>query len=751
MRAGERRAGQDAPISADDDDRYGFTAVADGLAESIHALEDDAGTVIGIEGRWGAGKTSLLNLLLARLRAASPPGTHVIHFSPWLSGPGGNLAEALLLPVAGILQQVESQREEADRRLRKRIARWWKKQGKSRNAGAALKVLKYVQQTSGHLAPLADLAGNVVPGFGLAAKGMDALAKLDLSARGKTAAELRGEIESRLDALGLTFVVVIDDLDRLEPSQAVEVLRLVRSVADFTRFRYVMCYDRDVLAHAVHQGLGVQDGQLYLQKIVPISFSLPRPESFTLRRHFRDEATQLYREVHGDAPDAETLSALERATDVYGEALATPREVGQALSAIRFRYAGMKDYVWFPDLCLLQLIRVTNPALHDWAERYLSERAIEMSGDATLADEEKQEITVALDHALAQFPTHAARSGWELGRWVPGVQGRREKGVAAFQDEDKHSAHAATARRRLASPVYWRYYFAFSAPGNVLSEGYVQNILRLASEDKEALAKQLLESVTDNGVSSRTWFEHILTRLTPAVTLAAGAQARAGLLAFLFVHADEVMLYYYRQRGLMYRYQSIGIEELATQLIAQALDTSRPEALAMLQELLEESAGSTWAAIYFRDVMRLHRAAGNRPGMESEKFLSAVELERLRQGMAEKMSPPALDHDVDKLDETGSYLWAWRDIAGMETVDRWVEEECSEDAAFLLFLLCMRSPVTSSDRGRYFRLDITTAEKLTDQPGLYRARLDEIVAKNDPALSGLQNDVLEAISNGRDY
>lgn len=749
MRAGERSAGQHAPVSRDEDDRYGFTTVADGLAESILALDDDDGTVIGIEGRWGAGKTSLLNLLLARLRSASPTGTHVIHFSPWLSGPGGNLAEALLLPVAGILQQTESQREEADRRLRKRIVRWWKKQEKSRNAGTALEVLKYVQQTSGHLAPLADLAGNVLPGFGLAAKGMDALAKLDLSAHGKTAAELRGDIESRLDALRLTFVVVIDDLDRLEPAQAVEVLRLVRSVADFTRFRYVMCYDRDVLAHAVQQGLGVQDGRQYLQKIVPLSFSLPRPDSFTLRRHFRDEATLLYREVHGNAPDAETLSALERATDVYGEALATPREVGQALSAIRFRYAGMKDYVWFPDLCLLQLIRVTNPALHDWAERYLSERAIEMSGDATLADEEKQEITAALNHALAQFPTHAARSGWELGRWVPGVQGRREEGVAAFQDEGEHSAHEATARRRLASPVYWRYYFAFSAPGNVLSEDYVQNILRLAADDREALAKQLLESVTDNGVSSRTWFEHILTRLTPAVTLAAGAQARAGLLAFLFGHVDEI-LPYYRLRGLMYRYQSLGIAELTTQLIEQALAASRPEALAMLQELLEESAGTTWAAGYFRDLMWLHGAAGNRPGKESEKFLSDGELERLRQGMAEKMLPPVLERDAIKLDESGSYLWAWRDIAGMETVDRWVEEECSEDEAFLLFLLCLRSPVTSSSRGRYLRLDITIAEKLTEQPGLYRTRLDEIVARNVPALSGLQNDVLEAISNDRD-
>lgn len=279
-------SGHSAPVSREKDDRYGFTAVADGLAKSILALDGEEGTVIGIEGRWGAGKTSLLNLLLIRLlkrlESGRLPGTHVIPFSPWLNGAGGNLAEVLLLPVADILQQQEERRDENEPGLKKRISRTLKRFGGSRNAGTALDVLKYVQQTSGHLAPVADFAGNFVPGFTLASKGMEALAKLDLRKGRKTAADLRRDIEARLEKLGLTFIVVIDDLDRLEPEQAVEVLRLVRSVANFSRFRYVMCYDRDVLAHAVKVGLGVQDGVLYLQKIVPLSFSLPRPEGLRL-------------------------------------------------------------------------------------------------------------------------------------------------------------------------------------------------------------------------------------------------------------------------------------------------------------------------------------------------------------------------------------------------------------------------------------------------------------------------------------
>ncbi|MEN4646972.1 P-loop NTPase fold protein [Pantoea agglomerans] len=742
-------SGQGAPVSRDEDDRYGFTAVADGLARSVLALDGDEGTVIGIEGRWGAGKTSLLNLLLTRLENRRLPGTHVIRFSPWLNGAGGSLAEVLLLPVAEIIQQEEMRRDEEQPGLKKRTMRWFKQLGQSRNAGTALDVLKYVQQTSGRLAPVADFAGNFVPGFTLASKGMDALAKIDLSAGGKTAADLHRDIESKLKTLGLTFIVVIDDLDRLEPAQAVEVLRLVRSVADFSRFRYVMCYDRDVLAHAVQQGLGVLDGRLYLQKIVPLSFGLPRPETFTLSRHLRDEAVSLYRKVNGRDPDADLLQELESVANVYGEALSTPREVSQALSAIRFRYDGLKDYVWFPDLCLLQLLRVANPALYDWAEHYLSERAVVATGDGALAEEEEKHISASLSKALLQFPTHAARSPWELGKWVPGIEGRADEGAVAFQQVDARQEDAATVRRRLASTVYWRYYFSFSAPGNVLSEEEIQDILRLASNDTAGLSRRLLESVTDNGVSSRTWLEHILTRLTPAVTRRAEPDARSGLLEFVFTHADEVMQYY--RHGGLFRYQKVGLDELATQLIGQMLEDQRAETLAYLQMLIGSHATGRWSASYFRSVLWLHGVVGSRPGFESDRFLSADELDVLRRKVAERMAPPELKSADAELDAAGSYLWAWRDIAGEETVKLWVEKECREDAAFLRLLLSLRSHVTSSNRGRYLTLEIDRAEKLTGQTGQFQARLDEIAARNEPALTELLGRVQEAVKEAQNW
>ncbi|MCV5804170.1 KAP family NTPase, partial [Escherichia coli] len=80
--------------------------------------------------------------------------------------------------------------------------------------------------------PLAEFAGNWIPGAGFVASGLKTVSSTNLSARRKTTAELRDEIENKMTHLKVNFIVVLDDLDRLEPAQAVEVLRLIRSVAD---------------------------------------------------------------------------------------------------------------------------------------------------------------------------------------------------------------------------------------------------------------------------------------------------------------------------------------------------------------------------------------------------------------------------------------------------------------------------------------------------------------------------------------
>lgn len=726
------RAGFEGPVLKAEDDRYGYTAIAEGLARSISALDENVSTVIGIEGQWGSGKTSLLNLLTEQLKAQVPVTTQIVVFSPWVNSPDESPVNALMMTIAARLAKLDTSA--------------MAQAGKA--APLAVNILNYAQQTSRRLAPATRFAGNFVPGLGLVADGMDALADTGLSGREKTAAELRADIEDKIAGLGVSFIVVIDDLDRLEPAQAVEVLRMVRSVADFSRFRYVMCYDRDVLAHAVQTGLGVQNGKRYLQKIIPLSFSLPRPESFDLRREFISGVIRLYASVCRIEPDDTLIQDLRRVADIYGAALTTPREVQLTLNALAFRYSGLRDYVWLPDLCFLQLIRTVNPELYDWTEHYLTERAVVESGDGAVSDAEQAEMVSSLGQYLSLFRSSEAKSATSFSHWVPGISGYRTEHLKLFVQADDDTKAVLTANRRLGSAAYWRYYFAYSSPQNVLSPDYFSELFRKAGNPAEqaALAQELLSRINSNNISSRTWFEHILSQLTWPVIITYSSAQCEGLLRFFFEHGDEVIARY-TARNHWFEPHTLDMNSVATRLLQRLCEDKSWPVTENLGAMLDTGKAWRWIAEYFRQLLWMHGLAGNRTVHEQQHLLSAEVLKSLQQKLALRLNSPDITRQFGQEGLLLTHIWAWRDISGLESVRAWIQNENSEDEKFLRLLLALRYRGISSATGYYRALSLTQIAEFVGSEEQIKNRLTEIEEQGN--YSDLVSEVKAAIARNR--
>lgn len=95
--------GLDAAVEDVPEDRYGFGNIAENISRSILTLPLEASNVVGIEGAWGSGKTSLLNLILRNLALKKMLTRMCCIFLLGLSG--GSPVEALFLPVATVIQQ----------------------------------------------------------------------------------------------------------------------------------------------------------------------------------------------------------------------------------------------------------------------------------------------------------------------------------------------------------------------------------------------------------------------------------------------------------------------------------------------------------------------------------------------------------------------------------------------------------------------------------------------------------------------
>ncbi|MFA4105771.1 KAP family NTPase [Serratia nevei] len=698
----ENRQGQhpDRAISNKEEDRYGFTHIATELARAIQGIGREGSAVIGIEGAWGTGKTSLLNLLRTALAEQQERQTFVLTVSPWLDGSDTPLVASLLLPVAAIIAEEEERRlspgERAELKEKKALTR------------TARTLMDYTRATARNLAPVAKIAA-LIPGAPDVSNALNAVAESSwLKEKEKTTADMRTEIAQKIEELDLSFIVLLDDLDRLEPAQAVEVIRLVKSVADFPRFRYLLCYDKAVLSQAISQGLGVADGSLYLQKIIQIAFALPRLESFALRQQFHDAAIELYQTVNDFPPEKGILADLTAVANIYGATLKTPREVQTVLNALRFRYAGMRDYVYFPDLCFLQLLRTTNPGLYDWVEEYLSEWNVVQAEDGQVSDEEQKALVGSLEHHLKRYFPAAAHSAYMLGQWVPGIfGGLTEYPVKLFARTGPQESAMQTAGKRLSSQVYWRYYFAFSAPQNVLSPQIFDQLFTLASQPQkqQELAECLLGYIQSKNLSSRTWFEHILTQLTsPLIEARTSAECR-GLLQF-FCNNGDIMVERYRQDNEWFALQDLDTYSVADRLIQRMLREDVASTMKFLIAQLQSGKAWYWCAEYVRHLLWQHGIVGDRTGHQLEEWMERSNVVILQQTMGKRLKSPTITDQLPAFALLNWYIWAWRDISGAPVVRKWVKSQVKEDDAFLNLLLLLRYYGTSSAQGYYQALPL---------------------------------------------
>lgn len=733
--------GLDGPVSEPEDDLYEFIKLAEGLSRSIATLDDDVSTVIGIEGVWGAGKTSLLNLLMKQLRSSSPEGTHVLQISPWLSAGGGSSIESLLLPVAAILdEQVEKKYGW--------IRRKWRQIRRSKASALATDLLRYAQLASGRVAPLTELAGNWIPGLGAAAMIMKTVSTTDLSARSQTAAALRADIEKRIVALNLNFIVVLDDLDRLEPAQAIEVLRLVRSVADFSRFRYVMCYDPVVLGHAVERGLGVTNGQQYLQKIVQLSFPLPRPESFDLRREFYTGAVKIYMDVNGTEPDKTILIDIKEVANTFGATLSTPREVRLTLSALAFRYTPLRDFCWFPDLCLLLLLRVTVPEMYQWIEHYLTEQAVVASGEGQVSDKETAALGKALTGILQSLPAVSPLSVMTLRRWLPGIAGVNDNKPMLFDKTPYAEEQERSSDKRLGSKDWWRYYFAFSPPKNILLPNFFDELFRLAGSDHEhhLLAEKLLDHVTPNGFSSRTKFEQILDTLTAQRLAGITSPQCRGLLWFFFEYGDE-LISRYRGRGNWFAMYDIELDTVIDRLLKRLFSDDRLTTLDYLSEQLKHGKAVYWTAIYLRHLVWQNGMAGDRPEPVDKRVCNDDELTQLCEIYSSRLEDADVKKLISQFDDLPGFIFAWKDISTTATVSAWMTTVTRDDESFLQMLLQLRYRGLSSVTGYYRALRLSDIAEFLGGEKTVSQRLDDI--ETSGKFPDLVEQIRDAISLSR--
>ncbi|MCK6210523.1 hypothetical protein KZX45_08205 [Georgenia sp. EYE_87] len=275
-----------------DRDLLNFQGVADTVAEFILQAQGRPISV-GVSGAWGVGKSSMIQLTRAALvekRAAGDPTEFVfVEFNAWLYQGYDDARAALLDVIAAKLEAVAKDRESGTDKVKDFIRRVrWLRLAKLVALPAAAAALGIPPVGLG--GDIADLVNDVRAGTvdgeqiesvgGAVAAASTGLLKPALTASPpKEIQALRESFEETLEAIGVTLVVLIDDLDRCLPETAISTLEAIRLLLFLQNTAFVIAADDEMIKRAVKKHFGgLDDDELvtnYFDKLIQVPIKVP--------------------------------------------------------------------------------------------------------------------------------------------------------------------------------------------------------------------------------------------------------------------------------------------------------------------------------------------------------------------------------------------------------------------------------------------------------------------------------------------
>ncbi|WP_034266562.1 P-loop NTPase fold protein [Actinospica robiniae] len=425
----------DAPILSLNEDRLGRERFARALAAEVLTAPAARGCVMGLTGPWGSGKTSVLNMVAEAIGSDAI----VVHFNPWMfSG-----TEAL---VSAFFTEIGKQLGRKTAKLK----------------GIAGKLATYGQV----LSPFAALAG-----AGGATQGVANVLKEFAGA--PSVFEQRQELHTMLGELEKRLVVIVDDVDRLRPSEVRDIVRLVRLVGDFPNTLYLLAFDRGRVEECLGDG-DLARGRAYLEKIVQVTHDVPaarEPEVATL---FTDGLLSVLDTLPAGPfvrEDWQNIFSL-----VIRPLLVTPRHVQRLLGSVSMTLRMVGDEIALTDLVGIEAVRVLHPALYE-ATVSVADHLFARGG---FAEGGYQRNRSAAESPIAAMHAASPELAEAVCRWLFPAARRH------FENMHHGSEWETTWRwqRKIASSAVFRFYLERQLPAGVVPAALVTNAFEhLADRD----------------------------------------------------------------------------------------------------------------------------------------------------------------------------------------------------------------------------------------------------------------------------
>ncbi len=645
----------DYPIEDKDDDKLRRAPLAKKVAELIATFQGKESFVIGIEGVWGSGKTSFINLALKEIK--DDPNLIFINFNPWnFSGQNELITDFFSTLLAKIAPFIED--KDKVKKVRSIVSKLTKKSELA-------------------FSPEITVLGGLV--------NLKANDLFKLKGGEKTLEEERRDVDDLFKHLGKKVVIVIDDIDRLDTEETRLVMKLVKMTANFPNTVFVLCYDREKVAEKLNtEG----SGEEYLKKIIQVSFTLPMPDEQGLQKILfadLDETIKgVYTEVKLEGNDEKRWGDLQYKG--FQKPFKTVRDIKRYISSLRLNWSIVeKEDVNQIDFMAIEAVRVFAPTLYSG----ISANPNLFLGSHGLTDygeNNKKNLQAKLKELIDALPVDLRKP---------------MQGICEVLFPNLDNAHYGSdwdqiwkRERRMCVAERFGFYFQLGIPEGAISE-VEGNALAESFGDKAVFSEKILELAKDKRLRP------MLVKILDRVDTLDETKMKVVISTLWDLEKDIG-----DERSAMFDFDDI--ETQSSRITYHAIKhLVKEQRFAILEELVKTSK-TFYPSTRF--VAMLIDQQNNQQRTE-EPLITAEEAEKLKVISLADINKLASDNKLHEEKSLVFALYRWKEWEGEDKVKEYIKNLISTREGLLSLLKGFVGRVMSTN-GNYNRLDKKGIEPL---------------------------------------
>ena len=603
-------------IERAEEDRYGITPFARSLAKSIRSIKAPLGTCIALNGPWGSGKSSAINLIRHELESDRDETVEISNFKCWWYKGEEALVLAFLQNLNVLLTNT----------LNKKVKKLVSKLGHS-----------LLQASPSVGSAVATATGGPIAG---ALTGAGLTFTRRFFPKGDTVEKTFRNLAEVLEKEQKRFLIIIDDIDRLTPEEALAIFRMIKSVGCLPYVMYLLVFDR-ALADKVVAERYPSEGPHFLEKFIQASFELPMP----IQTDINNGVLTAIQETCGTLDDAQLNRFQNIFHDVVVPYMQTPRDVVRFQNVISVTWPAIAGEVCLADFIALETLRLYEPNLFQ-AIRSNKLKLCGWDREFNLGQEESADSEFYLSEVKKDFHDVANLALQRLfPRMEPGSYGGE-----FHVDWD--------GERRVCVEEHFDTYFRLFLSDEKLPIERINELIEKA-DDRDFIQEALREAAASHRRSGTSKVPVILDELIAHAPKISKEKVEP-LLSSLFEIHDEIDLEIDVEHGFMtFGSTTLRYHWLARKLTSQPFTLSERTSL-YITALQQASLG--WLVDFVYSAKSLYREHKSGPVREEDHLVQKGAIDDLIESALKSIRLSAADNSLLNHQDLIYILYRWRDF-----------------------------------------------------------------------------------------